>query len=297
MNNTLDNTKTMRELLLDSSLIVTANIKKYNLKIINCNSYIQVYFFQNTKIKKDENLELLKGKNDLNIKNINTDNLTKMENKKNKIDKKNINRSKLQCQRLAKCNANEWKSFITLTFEDNLKDIEHANKKFRVYITSIQRVYKDFKYICVPEFQKRGAVHYHLLTNIECNSELIPKRPQKKLYSPSFKTWKILDYYDLKYWNSGYSEADNVTGDIKKIVGYISKYMTKDVDNRLFNKHRYFYSRNLKKPTISYLDISDISHVEFLSNLLSEKELIYENNYIDSYTQEIIGFKEYLQNN
>ena len=32
------------------------------------------------------------------------------------------------------------------------------------------------------------------------------------------------------------------------IIGYLSKYMTKDIDNRLFGKRRYLYSQNLVKP-------------------------------------------------
>ena len=83
-------------------------------------------------------------------------------------------------------------------------------------------------------------------------------------------------------------------GDIKKIVGYISKYMTKDIDNRLFNRHRYFYSRNLIKPISFYLSFSKEKDLEYYNKIIKDKNLIYENKYISRYDESIINFKEYL---
>ena len=272
------------DLLLDSSLIVTTNnLSLYDIKVIICNNYIQVYEIENTKSKKDKSLEIIDKKKS-KIANIDTDDLIK--NKTNTtptIETKNINRSKLQCQRLAKCNADDWKTFITLTFAENITDIAFANKKFRYFIDKVQRKFKELKYICIPEFQKRGAAHYHLLTNISIeNTDLI----YSQVNNEKFK--------HIKYWNEGFTKVDSLNNDIKKIVGYVSKYMTKDIDNRLYNRHRYFYSRNLTKPKISYLDLNDIKHQEFLNNLLNKKELIYTNKYQNIYNDDEIVFKEYL---
>lgn len=285
------------ELLLDSSLIVTTNNKSlYNVKVIVCNNYIQVYELENTKSKKNKNLEI-EEEEKTNIIEIDTDDLRKanipgIDNNDLKktnatstptIEAKNINRSKLQCQRLAKCNADEWKTFITLTFAENITDIAFANKKFRYFIDKVQRKFKQLKYICIPEFQKRGAVHYHLLTNIPLeNTDLI----YTQIDNEKFK--------HIKYWNEGFTKVDSLNNDIKKIVGYVSKYMTKDIDDRLYNRHRYFYSRNLIKPQINYLDLDDIKHREFFENLLNKKALIYTNQYQNSYNDDHIVFKEYL---
>lgn len=268
------------DLLLDSSLIVTTNKQIYTTKIINCNDYIQIYFFPDKKSKKNIALEPLKD----NIIKIDTDNLKKVNSKfSTKIEVKNIMRSKLACQRLAKANIDCWNTFITLTFADNVTNIKLANKKFRYFIDKIQRVCKDFKYICIPEFQKRGAVHYHLLTNIKIDDD-------KLIYSQ--KDSKT--FYHIKYWNEGFTKVDNLKGDVKKIIGYISKYMTKDIDDRLYNCHRYFYSRNLNKPIVSYLNLNDPNHLEYFNNILNKKEVIYENNYLNPYNDETIIFQEYL---
>lgn len=272
---------TIGELLLDSSLIVATNNKElYNVKLVNCGDYVQVYYLEKEKVK-DKKID-----KDKNIKFIDTDDLKKINKNlidSNNIEEKNIIRSKLECQRLAKTNANEWKTFITLTFEENILSIDVANKRFKYWRDKIRRVYKDFKYIAIPEFQKRGAVHYHLLTNIDIdNDKLIYSQENNKKFK------------HIKYWDEGFTKVDNLKNDIKKIVGYISKYMTKDADNRLYNRHRYFYSRNLQKPKINFLNLNEPKHLEFYNRMLNEKNLIYENAYTNSYNNEIIEFKEFL---
>ena len=116
-------------LLLDSSLISTTNKKIYTHKIIQCGDYYYVYNYYDKKIKKDKNME----KMSTNIVTVNTDYLVKKENlnKERKIELKNILRSKFQLQRLVKSNEDIFKTFITLTFADNIQDIAKANKCFK----------------------------------------------------------------------------------------------------------------------------------------------------------------------
>ena len=232
-----------KDYLLDSRLIIATKKELYNTKLIDCGNYVQVYFFKEKKIKKEKEdsyeLELKKRKA------INTKEDKEKTNKNtlnDNINKKNIIRSKFQCQRLAKANCNEWKTFITLTFKENLTDINISNKKLKYFINKIKRIDKDFKYIGVPEFQKRGATHYHLLTNIDIEDT-------RFIYSQEDNE----KFKHIKYWLDGFTKVDNLKDDIKKIIGYISKYMTKDIDNRLFGHRRYFYSRNLVRPKINYL--------------------------------------------
>ncbi|MBE6149774.1 MAG: hypothetical protein E7170_03530 [Firmicutes bacterium] len=276
------------DLLLDSSLILATDSETYNVKLISCGDYIQIYSFQDEKVKKVKDIE--KISEDKKINYIDTDNLFKIDKtnssnttKEKKIEFKNINRSKLECQRLAKANSNEWRTFITLTFEENITDINYANKKLKYFIDKIRRIFKNFKYICIPEFQKRGAVHYHLLTNISIDDErfIFAQEDNKK-------------FKHIKYWNEGFTKVDNLYKDIKKIIGYISKYMTKDIDNRLYNHHRYLFSRNLEKPKISYLDLNNEKHLEFYMNIINNKTEIYNNIYKSTYTEELIEFQEFL---
>ncbi len=284
--------------ILDSKHIVaTKDLKLYDVKLVKCGKYTQVYLYQNKKSKKissrdktEFNLNKLDLENNLSFKS------NEVKTYSNNIELRSINRSKLECQRIAKTNFNDWETFITLTFEENITNLDLANKKFKYFIDKVRRVKRDFKYLCIPEFQKRGAVHYHLLTNLKCNSDIIPRRPTKKLYNPSSKTWRQLEFYDIKYWLNGYSSAEPLNGDIKKVVGYISKYMTKDIDNRLFNRHRYFYSRNLITPKESFINLDDKNDLEFYKKIIQDNNLIYHNSYENPYDNTMVTFLEYLNN-
>lgn len=263
-------------LLLDSSLIIQCKNKKYSIKVIKVGEYYQLYYYNKIKLKKDKDLEKIKDSALIDI-----DYLIKKENytndfpKERKIDIKNINRTKFNFQRIVKANENKFKTFITLTFEENIKDVKQANKIFNTWRTNIKAIKKDFLYICVPEFQKRGAVHYHLLTNLDIKENhdiIIPQKGKKS-------------QYDVKYWSYGFSSVYNVK-DIN-VVGYMSKYMTKSCDNRLFGHRRYFCSRGLDYPGERYLDLSNDDDFMFLADLLSHSEVKFENSYLDVFGDKI----------
>lgn len=262
--------------ILDSKHITPTFLNNsYNLKLVDCGEYTQVYFYSNKKIRRNK-----KDNSDLNLTVKENNNDSK---KDKQIEERSIVRSKLECQRMAKANMHNWKTFITLTFAENITNIDVANKKFRYFVDKVRRIYKNFSYICIPEFQKRGAVHYHLLTNIDLdNSKLIYIQED----NPTFK--------HIKYWNEGFTSVEVMTGDPKKVVGYISKYMTKDVDDRLFGHRRYFYSSNLNKPKESYIDLDDPKQLDFFQKKIQEKEVIYQNSYINTYDNGEVSFLEFL---
>ena len=176
----------------------------------------------------------------------------------------------------------DWETFITLTFEKNITDVQKANKQFRYFIDKIRRVKKDFKYLCITEFQKRGAIHYHLLTNININDDTL-------MYTQNDNK----NFRHIKYWHNGFNSVEILKGDTKKVIGYISKYMTKDIDDRLFSKHRYFYSQNLIKPKNNFIDLDNEKEVKFYNEKIQDKELIYQNNYINSFDNENVLFLEF----
>lgn len=267
--------------LLDSSLITAYEKQSYQYKIIECGDYYYVYNFKRIKKKKDSNLEKLKDIKKTDINSLFKDEeQIKSRGDPKKIEYKNILRSKYEMQRLVKSNENIFKTFITLTFEENEKDIKKANKKFHWWVSNIKKLKKDFAYVAVPEFQKRGAVHYHLLTNLDIKQNpniIIPQKGHKKMF-------------DVVYWPHGYTSVFNLKD--MNVVGYISKYMTKDIDNRLWGHRRYLYSYNLKRPTTIFLDSN--TDKEFLTlielkNTCSEQ---FKNSYYDVFGNEI-SFIEY----
>lgn len=286
--------KTPLSLLLDSSLITATQNKKYTIKVIQCGDYYQVYRYNNVRLRKDKTQEKI-----INTKNkeyIYTDMLISPKNYQNKpsrgvVEQKNIDRSKFQLQRLIKANEKEFKTFITLTFAENISDIKKANDKFRSWRTKIKSIYKDFRYVCVPEFQKRGAVHYHLLTNLEIDEYYHytrrSKKTKAKLIVPQEGT---KSQYDVKYWPNGFTSVFSMNN--INVIGYLSKYMTKDIDNRLFGHRRYFYSNNLIKPNEIYIDLSNDSEFNLIADIMSNCNIAYEKTYLDMFG-EVVDFVEY----
>lgn len=284
--------------LLDSSLIsqYNDNLEEYknriiyDCKIIKCGDYIQAYYFSDKRsiLNKDNKEQFKLSK--LNIKDIDLDNLYKESrvDSPKEIMLSNAIRSNLNCQRIAKTNRSVWETFITLTFKENITDISTANKIFNAWRTNIKKLKPDFKYLAVPEFQKRGAVHYHILSNLGIEDKDIILKQQKK----TGKAVKFDDLYDVKYWTKGFARVDFIKNDYKKIYSYICKYMTKDIDNKLFGKKRYFYSQNLDKPFETYLNLSNSRDFDYFMNIMKDSNIEYKSVYEDVYSRQKIEFVE-----
>lgn len=281
--------------LLDSSLISEyKDVERrviYDVKIINCGDTYQIYKFDNTRSK--ENKRDRDSLPKLNIKDVDVDNLYKegrVEQVKS-IALSNAIRSNLNCQRLCKANRDSWESFITLTFKENITDIAYANRIFHSWVVNVRKIKKDFKYVAVPEFQKRGAVHYHVLSNLGKNdSDII--MPQK---SRTEKTKDITTLFDVKYWSRGFARVDFIKSDYKKIYSYICKYMTKDIDNKLFGKHRYLSSQNINKPREEYLDLTNEKDLNYFNEIMNNSSIDYSSTYKDIYTDSDIQFLEVVK--
>lgn len=176
----------------------------------------------------------------------------------------NLSRSRKLVIDLAYENQAIWKSFLTLTFSENIKDIDYANKCFNCWLTSIRQCFTDFSYLCVPEFQKRGAVHYHLLTNLDVGSDLLPVQNAKK------------NMYDVKYWSYGFTSAFDLrlADDRFNVSLYVCKYLYKDIDDRLFGRKKVMHSRNLRLPKVAFTSRSNVYVLSLLAHILDTKDVV-----------------------
>ena len=180
-------------------------------------------------------------------------------------------------RRLACCNFNaEYDKFFTLTFAENETDVKECNLKFKNFIKRLKYKFtKDLKYLAVVEFQERGAVHYHVLSDI-------PYIPQRELQ-------------DL--WGYGFVFINAITH-VDNVGAYVVKYMTKDTtDLRLQGLKAYLHSTNLKKPEqIINHNLKDFDYVE--DKIIKKYDL---NNQIATYESifdtEMLGQCEYKQYN
>lgn len=338
--------KHLEALLLDSSLKSRTIPKiQYDIKCITCGKYKQIFRknysttreldgWENNKkeIKKNKVEKILQSIDEDNIYNLNTD--IKKEPSLKEIEEKNIIRSKNNMCRLILSNEDQFKTFITLTFKENIKDIEKSNYEFQKFIRKIKRAFPSLIYIAVPEFQKNDKIHYHLITNIDYNNDFLINEniSLKKLYQIkgenanldefkeeniilndnehmndrevvlrlqngvyhntkktfNHKTKSLKIFKTIKFWQNGFSNVMELNGLCQgNIAGYMAKYMMKDLDNRLFGKKRYFYSQNVIKPQISYLDSSNDIDKMIFSLDLQNSEVKFFKRYKDVFNNEI----------
>ena len=285
--------------LLDSSLntvllsiekLNKSYIKNYNIKVIDMQDYKQIYLFPRQKSYR-EKMPKKDYINDLDLFN-NELNIRKQFNANDKPLFKNIIRSKIKLQRLVKCNEKHFKTFITLTFNQNITDLSEAYKIFRRFIIRTSKLQKDFKWVCVPEFQKSGRVHYHLITNIDLNNtDLIYKQEEKDKIYYHIKTWSKLIKNNQEY-SLGFDCVELVKdkdgNDTKKLCGYIAKYMSKAyIEDCFYNKNRYYTSQNLIQPFDILIDTTDNEDNAKLKDLLKCSDIIYTNSYKDCFDNDI----------
>lgn len=176
-------------------------------------------------------------------------------------------RARRELRRIINSNFNRWgelSKFVTLTFRNNVFDLQLANKHFRSFIKRLNyAVFKTkdsvAKYTAVVEFQKRGAVHYHV---VFYNLPYIAKEDLERIWGHGFVDIHVID------------NVDNVGA-------YVSKYLTKsNFDERLRGHKCYFNSRGLKKPIVRLLKPLEL---EELLKSLPENALVYERLYSNEY--------------
>lgn len=246
---------------------------EYDVKIEMCE---KTGIVEVTKYKSPIRIDLAN-----NFKSSNVTNEKQYEENK----RKNILKSAKNIMQLVKYNAGQYKkrsgssfppTFLTLTFTENVQDFDYANREFSKFMQRLNYfVYGEkcakLAYIGVPEFQERGAIHYHIL----------------------FFNLPYVDKYEIRdLWGFGRTriEKEKVRGMQGENLGrYITKYMVKQFyskdkygkDKFVYDKDTwegkkvYFASRNLYRPDVfkisqkEYLDVSWILEGEdFSSDLI-----------------------------
>lgn len=147
-------------------------------------------------------------------------------------------------------NCNDFDFFVTLTFNKNKIDRLNDNetrKSFGNFIKDLKRYYFNMIYVAVPEYHKKGGLHFHLLVGKVTASELGLVDSGKVVKNGRCKGQVI---FNVTKWKNGFSTATRVL-DNNAVKYYLSKYLTKGkVDPRFFNKKRFYVSQNIERPVI-----------------------------------------------
>lgn len=233
------------------------------LKLIVTGGVVEIYEYEKLptlpgeKIKERNEEELLEEYGDYEFDNTLTDR------------KNNMHKARNNFRRLVTANFDSGSRFITLTFKDNITDVKWANKEFKKYMQRMRYRYgKDFKYANVIQFQKRGAVHYHMMSDLP----YIPHEDLENIWGHGFVGINKIDH------------VDNVGA---YMIGYMAEDMT---DTRLMGQKSYMTSRNLERPR-EY--VGDEAEMIIKALELEDKKTVYNS----SYTTEHLGLALYKQYN
>lgn len=214
------------------------------------------------------------------------DNIRHRENRKAERRSQTIRDARNRCRRLALMNFSENDTFMTLTFAENIQDISYADNEFKKFMKRFNYKYKrESKFLAVREFQKRGAIHYHLLIDWQLPAEL-----QKEALRFLERT------LGTKTWGHGFISLRLLRGQKKEdkpvdnVGAYLVKYMTKNLfNNKLRQIKLYLCSRCLKRPKI-YIQEEACAFLQ--DNEISAHREVFRNAYVNDYTGKII-YKEY----
>lgn len=196
-------------------------MESYNKKIVRSGNMIEVYKYKNPiyygKTKKQFVRQNRINEND--------------ERRKEELQKKSSKRAKRDLTRIIYCNVKEGSKFLTLTYTDNIEDLDISNNEFKKFIKRLNYKYGlSLKYTAVVELQKRGAIHYHVI-----------------LYN---LTQDMLVNELATVWRNGFIKfkiIQNTYEDVEKVKNYMLKDITKN-HIKLAGRKRYFNSRGIKRP-------------------------------------------------
>ena len=231
----------------------------YNFKVVVSGKHVEVYKYKKQVWRDFDRKEFDNENTQKEPKQLNAFEQMEIMKKKQQYS---VNRTRTEIRRLINSNPQLTK-FMTLTFADNITDLKEANYIFNQFIKRMTYKHPDFKYLAIPEFQQRGAVHYHLL----CEMPFIH-------YSEIYEIW-------------GQGNIDiKILNDVDNIGAYVCKYLSKDMfDERTFGKKKFFRSQTLLEP----VEILGYWGMKFIEKFCSALTPVFEK----SFESEWVGEVEY----
>ena len=245
-------------------------------KIVQSGDIIEIYEYEKGYLKGYELTDSEKVKNG-RLKGEKSNNYEEHR-------KQVLQRAKKNLRRLINANVGQYgkeftAKFLTLTFKDNVKDLDKANYEFEKFIKRLNyhcfgTKKANLKYTCVVEFQKRGAIHYHVIIY---NMPYVKANDISNIWGNGFIKINKID------------DIDNVGAYVSEYLGQAEKGQGKDVaDDRLQGKKSYFSSRGLFKP----VEITDKKMVEQVAAALPKECLTYSSQFENEHLGNIT-YKQY----
>lgn len=128
---------------------------------------------------------------------------------------------------------------ITLTYVSNQQDRFAALNHLRQFIRVMRRLFPYWQSVAVLEYQKRGAIHFHVAVSGYVDIAVVREEWQQIIEEKSI--------VNMSFQPDG---RGNACG---KLASYMGKYLAKDIDEgRKFGEHRYFRTEGIERPRAVY---------------------------------------------
>lgn len=258
-------------------------MKIYNARVIISGNVIEVVEYGKEIFKELESDRIRTGRSQ-------KANAAEQESNREKV----LSRARQDIRRKVTANCGGWfdsrgkpykPKFLTLTPAENVTDLTVSNHEFKLFIMRLG--YKVagrgkescLKYLAIPEFQKRGAVHYHVMF---FNLPYIPINEIRECWRHGFVFINAIDEVD----NKG---------------AYMCKYLYKDVcDERLRGRKCYFTSKGLLEPKIIEFNTNTKEGKKELESVVKTAQAVAKREYCVEYDSEYldhISYKQYTLSN
>lgn len=208
---------------------------------------------------------------------------SKVVSEKSDFDKqqnldRSLRRSKQNIRYL--CKSLSADRLFTLTYRDNQTDRDQARADFTKFLRLVRSGWRgqvgipNWQYVAVLEKQKRGAYHFHLAV----------KGFQKITF--------LRECWHRALGAKGIVEGDNSPGNVdvtnpdrarwghtgrqwksNKLVGYLTKYLSKTFDDTTENKRRFWHSRQIVLPLKQRFWIDGDNITQAIKNTVSVLQL------------------------
>lgn len=263
-------------------------MKKYNSKIIMFEDHIEIIKYGTNRITVPSD------KNDRNIKAHN-DSDDEERQKRRALEQAFRIKRKIKYY----CQSNDFDLFWTLTLDDtkvNAKDYTYSRKRLQAWLKYQREKYGKFDFLFVPELHKSGRIHFHGVTG-KLSPPLIEARYLK---SNRLIQKNGMQIYNAENWENGFSTVSKIQSK-EKASSYIAKYITAELIEvpSAFNQPRYFVSRGLKQPEISYEELSDNYFKDFKPSFVVGEKNLLDNEFkadVSIYRIDISEEGELIQN-
>ena len=173
-------------------------------------------------------------------------------------------RARTHVKDYAYCTPFRW--FVTLTLNAervDRYDVREITRKLNAWLDN--RVRRDgLAYLLVPERHKDGAIHFHgLMTDaIEATDSGTvdvgngkPRRPRSAAERARWLAAGGHTVYNLPAWTLGFSTAIELYGERERAVGYVCKYVGKQMEGGKIGGRWYYSGGDLRSPAVEYVDL------------------------------------------